>query len=57
MRQKAHWRSSSGTTREEKDDAYEARDYDNPEDFFEENADEFDNYDEAADEYYDMNDE
>ena len=57
VRQKAHWRSSSGTTREEKDDAYEARDYDNPEDFFEENADEFDNYDEAADEYYDMNDE
>ena len=58
VRQKAHWRSSSsGTEAEEKDDAYEARDYDNPEDFFEENADEFDNYDEAADEYYDMNDE
>lgn len=57
VRQKAHWRSSSRTAREEKDDAYEARDYDNPEDFFEENADEFDNYDEAADEYYDMNDE
>ena len=57
VRQKAHWRSGSGTMQEEKDDAYEARDYDNPEDFFEENADEFDNYDEAADEYYDMNDE
>ena len=55
--EKAHWRSGSGTMQEEKDDAYEAHDYDNPEDFFEENADEFDNYDEAADEYYDMNDE
>ena len=58
VRQKVRWSSSSRTEEAEEDeDVYEARDYEDPGEFFAENASEFDNYDEAADEYYDKNNE
>lgn len=45
------------TKTEEIEDAFDGRDYDNPEDFFLVTEGEFDNYDEAADYYFDVNDE